>query len=314
MNRHALICQVQRLVMSIKYLLWGQSSGFGSIDMSHETTLSTDPPNSMERTINVNPPIADGDVKEPQLSEKWIFINGIAGEVFWLRLSCQKLARHFRRSVTGVFNRGDGLLWDVIECAGERTDEGRSSTSQINLIKRTESSVAAQKKLQETLIGALNQNHERVVVIAHSQGCLILRLSLDGLLQESEDIREKMLSRLCVFTFASPSLNWNVYKSKPTRLAGHARGVSMEHLSSHVHITEHFANKTDFVAKLGVLHAPSPDNGYVKTNVFINKSSEWIGHLFGTQYSLDPDDYVSGRNSALLKCAGGRQMPSRGEF
>jgi hypothetical protein len=100
-------------------------------------------------------------------------------------------------------------------------------------------------------------------------------------------IRErKNLKRLRVFTFRNPSYDWDfpdVY-------------------------TEHFANKEDFVAQLGVLR----DGRNYRGTIF--KNTSWTGHLFGAQYSLDPGDYEGDlpendpRISKLLTCAGGTDM------
>jgi hypothetical protein len=122
--------------------------------------------------------------------------------------------------------------------------------------------------------------------------------------------RGKMRSRLLVFTFANPSVDWKV-ETNPTPLASHAgEDVDMSHLSSHVRCTEHFANEEDFVARLGVLSSSMPPNsGY--SNIFINRDRACTGHLFGTQYSLDQGHYVdidglpNGHNSLLLKCVPG---------
>jgi len=62
---------------------------------------------------------------------------------------------------------------------------------------------------------------------------------------------------------------------------------------------EHFANDTDFVAKLGVLKrtvaagagAAMVSDGYSADTVFVN--TRWKGHLLGAQYSLNRDDYVN---------------------
>lgn len=62
-------------------------------------------------------------------NEKWIFINGIDTELFWLHLACKKLAKWPSREVTGVFNWGDGILWDSVESVGERDSQGNTGSS-----------------------------------------------------------------------------------------------------------------------------------------------------------------------------------------
>jgi hypothetical protein len=236
-------------------------------------------------------------------SEKhWLFVNGICGEYYWLDLSCKKLKARFGRETVGVFNRGDGILWDLVECAGERSAREQGSTgSQDRLIRRTASSRAAQELLRknlELMIGQADPDSDPagpdygLVVVAHSQGCLLLRLALEELIYNSDDTtRQKMKDRLCVFTFGNPSVHWQ---------ADNGLGPSLDSYSRR---TEHFANEGDFVAKLGVLrprHAADVYDGY--SNVYVNPT--WKGHLFGAQYSLDAGDYTKGDESWLI-CRGG---------
>jgi hypothetical protein len=53
---------------------------------------------------------------------------------------------------------------------------------------------------------------------------------------------------------------------------------------------------------------------YNRSSLFINHGEDWVGHLFGTQYSLRVEHYEErecskdGRCSKLLTCAGGRAM------
>ncbi|UKZ49580.1 hypothetical protein TrVGV298_003827 [Trichoderma virens] len=387
MNRHALICQVQRLARSIIYILKNVATSitFEEIDMSSETTLRSDDydtgtllevrPSGRQRVINATPagpgqPLAGNQLNEtdeeqqdemeeeqqdeteeeeqqdeteeeqPRVAnEKWLFVNGIATELFWLHLACKKLARQYSREITGVYNRGDGILWDLIECAGERNITGEGNArSQKRLIQRTSSSRGAQEKLKEQLEAALEQAgdgdgsvYKHVVVIAHSQGCLLLRLALEELVVEDAagtgNTRQTMLERLCVFTFGNPSVDWKLdlpddVVIAPLQNSGQSQ-MDLEFLSSHVLRTEHFANKVDFVAKLGVISEHRrADSGYAPEHVFVNEDPDWIGHLFGTQYSLDSRYYRAeqtngaiGDPSWLLTCRKKTSIrPARGEF
>lgn len=190
--------------------------------------------------------------------------------------------KKFKRKVRGIFNESDGIFWDLLECAGERNADGTAS-----IAERTRSSIAAQGKLRDKLENYLmKDNMDKIVVIAHSQGCLLPRLVLEELqLPQYSNLRDRMKNRLRVFTFGNPSLDWKV--------------------SNYCHHTEHFANEGDFVAKLGVLR----QNGGYGQATFISKNP---GHLFGAQYSLERGDY--GRhencdgNSRLLNCAGGSPL------
>jgi hypothetical protein len=394
MNRHAAICQLQRLAYSIIFILKGMTKSVDirtrddskPIGMTAATTLNSDAQSEpiitvrLEEVLEERPvarptkqPVKDvgkkagkpaavpseGEANTPSVNkengyeeeksdeaqtkqtdgipgdqqpkktqkvtnEKWLFVNGIAGEYHWTRLACKKLAKKYLRDLTGIFNRGDGILWDLVECAGERSARGEGTArSQKQLIKRTESSREAQAVLEEELKKALNGNDEHIVMIAHSQGCLLLRLALEKLIKDP-NFRRKMMRWLCVFTFGNPSVDWKVDDGVETRspiLAGDCgvfEGVAEEgetggkcyrHLSAYTLRTEHFANSRDFVAKLGVLSESRPtDSGY--DCVFINKNNDWIGHFFGSQYSLSAEDYEpeSGQTSWLLACEGGNSM------
>ncbi|GME37837.1 hypothetical protein BKCO1_37000155 [Neofusicoccum parvum] len=200
-----------------------------------------------------------------------------------------------------VYNRGDGILWDLIECAGQRTRYGyRCAESQKCIVQTTASSRAAQIALVNQLEDALvkaddGATYKYVVMVAHSQGCLVLRLALEQLLKSgSESVQKVMRERLCVFTFGNPSVEWKIG-------------------SAQVLHTEHFANEKDFVAKLGVMYDDKQkERGF--TNVFVNKEKEWTGHLFGTQYSLKPQHYTDGfqvkgsNRSWLLNCLEGESI------
>ncbi|KAK0736464.1 hypothetical protein B0T21DRAFT_401926 [Apiosordaria backusii] len=303
-NRHAVICQLQRLAVSLsRILLMGKNGqSLEQLPMNTELRSDFDDDNRISlipSTLSVTAP-ASWWARSTSYGEKWLFVNGIGGEYFWLQLYCEKLRDTYRRNILGVFNRSDGILWDLVECAGERDINGRQT-----LIRRTESSRAAQRTLERELSAAL-QNRESdgfIVMIAYSQGCLLLRHVLQEFAREDSH-REAMANRLRVFTFGNPSVDW---------MGTDAQGISAP-LCERVNYTEHFANGQDFVAKLGVLRTNQEEAlrnaGYIheRSSVFINHARDWVGHLFGTQYSLRVEDYEDGGHSKLLACAGGRAM------
>ena len=142
-------------------------------------------------------------------------------------------------------------------------------------------------------------------MIAHSQGCLLLRLTLEELAKKG-DFKDVMHHHLHVYTFGNPAYDWDVH--------------------AHTASTEHFANELDYVAKLGVLRQYSSDpresvnndltycslcrggdkkHLLPKQRIFVNNKGQ-SGHLFGSQYSLQSKDYdcVNGTGpSALLSRA-----------
>jgi len=326
MNRHAVISQVQRFFKSIVEVFRQAHLDIASFDMNSK--LETDSVKSVVITtaLQREPATVKKVVEVAKTSESWIFVNGIAGEFYWNHLSVQKLQDFFfdpdnqrsdtseevssrRTTITGVFNRSDGIFWDLIECAGERrpqdSDAGGRNTAALNnpfakptLSSRTASSREAQSQLSKVLRDALRDSSEsqrEIVMIAHSQGCLLLRLALEQIHSAADDkLRAVMRSRLRVFTFGNPAYDWDV----------HAYTAS----------TEHFANELDYVAKLGVLRKYSSDpseavkndlqycskckagdgkhlsRGDGKQVIFVNNKAQ-TGHLFGSQYSLQAADY-----------------------
>ncbi|TIC26228.1 hypothetical protein E3Q11_03157 [Wallemia mellicola] len=268
-----------RLILSLVSLLANKDkSSVENLDMN--TVLHTD----FKHGIAL-PPTTTAKLNAPE--EKWLFLNGICGEYQWLELGCNKLRDRFKKEITGIFNRSDGIIWDLIECAGERNEKNKRS-----LLQLTKSSMDAQNVLKKELVDALwpNTNGKaahQVVMIAHSQGCLILRLVLQKILDEykAKAQRDDLINRLNIFTFGNPGLDW---KTKD----------GSESLHRYTKLTEHFANKEDFVAKLGILNSYDFDQrGYLNDHVFI---SECKGHWFGSQYSLSKDDYYLGENSMFL--------------
>ncbi|RKK12521.1 hypothetical protein BFJ66_g16401 [Fusarium oxysporum f. sp. cepae] len=296
-NRHAIIYQVQRVALTlIAILKMGrkhvQPSGLGDLEMnvSLRSDFSRDgkppQPTYVSRLVGfpASPP-----------NEKWLFINGIANEFVWFQHSCDKIRDTFKREVKGIYNRSDGILWDLIECCGEHS----AATVKNDLIERTRSSKAAQDILEQELRDALwpvdRSAPDKVVMIAHSQGCLLLRLVLQTLVNEKprgSQKRRDMKERLRVFTFGNPSIDWSFIDE------------TKQSLSEYAKITEHFAHKADFVAMLGVVtHRHDQDSGYDDISVFY--STDGKGHLFGAHYPLGAEAYNAGAESTLLGAVNG---------
>ncbi|KAK5744122.1 hypothetical protein LTR17_002152 [Elasticomyces elasticus] len=292
MNRHAVICQLQRVAKSITQLFGKQNANLNEF---MDTELDSD----AGKDITEIPVLK----RAGQTDETWLYVNGIVGEAYWQALALKKLRDYFFDDpakgtsadtaergavIKAIFNRSDGLLWDLIECAGERRPDGVER----GINQRTQSSLKAQKALTGVLEKELREGNHDIFMLAHSQGCLLLRLSLEELIaSDDEGLKEAMKDRLLAFTFGNPSYDWEVHKN--------------------VKRTEHFANREDFVAKLGVLRfAGTLEDPYHCDDcanrtavhgqqlIFVNKERK--GHLFGAQYCLDKDEYSNGESSWLL--------------
>ncbi|EEU33993.1 uncharacterized protein NECHADRAFT_88998 [Fusarium vanettenii 77-13-4] len=124
--------------------------------------------------------------------------------------------------VTGVYNRSDGILWNFIECCGERR-----AAEPNTLIENTQSSKAGQKALEQEPRGALWPAAALQTLVTE--------------IPKGSPQRRIIKERLRIFTFGNPSVDWKVKNGT-------------EHpLSKYVNTTEHFANEADFVAMLGVV-------------------------------------------------------------
>lgn len=322
MNRHAALSQIQRFFKSIIEVFRQKDLNVGDFVM--DTKLETDCTGPAETITALK---REND--KVKTAETWLFVNGIAGEFYWNHLAITKIQDFFfdrdnnpedksdgiearRTIINGVFNRSDGILWDLIECAGERRPETSvarklpNTSCKAPLSSRTASSRDAQETLSKALRSALSDSKttgKDIIMIAHSQGCLLLRLALEELVSGKKgDFKDVMHKRLHVYTFGNPAYDWDV----------HAYTAS----------TEHFANELDYVAKLGVLrrYSSNPkesvknDLTYCsqcrkgdkhlhlpKQRIFVNNKGQ-SGHLFGSQYSLQSKDYdcVNGTGSSAL--------------
>ncbi|KAM0326683.1 hypothetical protein ACHAQA_006553 [Verticillium albo-atrum] len=301
-NRRAIVYQIQRVALTLTTILRmgrGHVPQGGLGDLRMNASLRSD----FDRAGNPPPATYDARFDAGQKpiypDERWLFINGIANEFVWFQRSCDKLRDTFRREVRGIFNRSDGILWDLIECCGERSAaEDEANT----LSDRTQSSRAAQEVLIKELSAALwptdSKPPTKVVMVAHSQGVLILRLALQRMIRDhaaGTQRREEMKERLHVFTFGSPSVDWQVVDA------------GLQPLSDYAKVTEHFAHEVDFVAMLGVVtHSGSAGTGYDGGSIFYSNGGR--GHLFGAHYPLGAESYDGGQRSNLLKAVGGRAL------
>ncbi|KNB19498.1 hypothetical protein FOXG_16762 [Fusarium oxysporum f. sp. lycopersici 4287] len=301
-NRNAVVCQAQRVTLTIVAIL---KMGRGKMpngldDVQLNVSLRSD------FDANANPPsptyisaLHGGPPSPP--NEKWLFINGIANEFFWFLGTAVVLilppAITFPKSYCITLVPTIMSPKRISSLPGERRD-GEPNT----LIERTQSSKAAQEALEQELRAALwpaaGKVPGKVVMIAHSQGCLVLRLALQTLATETpkgSPQRRIIKERLRIFTFGNPSIDWKVIDG------------TEQPLSKYVHTTEHFANETDFVAMLGVvMHRDDKGSGYDPNMVFYSKTGK--AHLFGAHYSLGVNAYHGGEKSQLLKAVNGTEI------
>ena len=121
--------------------------------------------------------------------ERWLFLNGVNCSGADLQNNVDAIAQVFGRPVLGVYNRTYGLMADILECVIQRC-----------LNYPTEDGRVAYEAVKSNLV---DPEVRRVVLIAHSQGCIEASLVLDRLYAEipaeiiSKLVRRALISYPC---------------------------------------------------------------------------------------------------------------------
>lgn len=161
--------------------------------------------------------------------ESWIFINGICTSRSGVQLIIRRLESLFQRPVTGILNRTLGPIVDLLECVIQR--DISYSTESIR-----EGFMETKKRLQDDKI-------DKVVLLCHSQGGIIVASILDQLM---DDLSTDLLDKLEVYTFANAASHF----SNPLRKSSDYLG--------RINYIEHYANGKDPVSQIGVLAFSTP--------------------------------------------------------
>ncbi len=253
-------------------------------------------------------------------NEHWFFINGIATNTDVARFNSAYLAHLFHRPVTVVQNASGSLTVDVLECM---LGKGlRVCDKQI----MTEPAWRAAAAILE----ALNADHiEHVIVIAHSQGTIIMSNVLAAieealksefatqddpewhaftrkLMGNVETETQKMLRNSLAHALAEFTRNKSekvmdrLKKLEIYTFANCADKMRYVHLTRPIPFMEHFANEFDWVARLGIL---SPLRGDSDATIEIDgpvyqQKGEW-GHLLNEHYLAFIDNYLYPRSGPL---------------
>jgi hypothetical protein len=181
--------------------------------------------------------------------EAWFFVNGIATDKDLLKLNGRYLSRLFQRPIELIYNPTEGPFSDLIECITGRTFDFVSAPSAY--------------ALERVSLALLNPDKERVVLMGHSQGGIIVAHVVNGLVERFSGDKTR-LGKLEVYTFASAC---DRIRTDP----------ELDTPERHVPFIEHFANTEDLVAQLGVLHGQLPIKGKVYT-------LEKPGHFLNAHY------------------------------
>ncbi|RIB18654.1 hypothetical protein C2G38_1966498 [Gigaspora rosea] len=226
--------------------------------------------------------LSDRQIRPPSLqigddktNEKWFFINGVAVDYGWLDENCKYIEKRFNKGVTGILNSSYGIFWDTMETI---------------LVRSFDIDVIAVRFATENILPVLkDEKIETVRLIAHSEGAVMANLIMRKLYIELSITNEvDFLKKLEVYTFANASREF----INPNNL---------------VRRIEHYANKRDPIAMVGVLSNIDNKQRF-QGEIFVNElRNDGKGHLLNTFYNFNASDYKSLRSNSpptLLKLPG----------
>jgi hypothetical protein len=103
--------------------------------------------------------------------ERWFFINGISNTPGMGFLNQKRLEQLFGRKITLIYNPTQGVFLDLLECIGGRTFEviATPAATAIHLVR----------------LALLNPKVTKVVLIGHSQGCIVSQTVLEHISPEA---------------------------------------------------------------------------------------------------------------------------------
>ncbi len=218
-------------------------------------------------------------------NEKWFFLNGIGTNEDMARINARMLSDIFKRPVTPLHNPTNGFIHDLVEVLNGRGNCRKTSIAQSAKDQIWSELQVIKEKLKTA--GPTGRKECKVVVIAHSQGGVIMSNVIGMLLEEHPG--DPLLDQLEVYTFAS------AHDEFPSPW-------DQERTVYDVPFCEHFANDNDFVARLGVING-----GGEKTtgNVYVNHGA---GHLLNFHYLRDFEKGKYGKDSRLFSLCNGKRL------
>ncbi|RPA96473.1 hypothetical protein L873DRAFT_1845397 [Choiromyces venosus 120613-1] len=206
--------------------------------------------------------------REIRDDENWVFVNGVAAGNHWLQANVDMISEIFGRPVIGIHNRTYGTVFDLVECLVQRCFSYATKDTRV-----------LYDHLKSVL---LDNNIRKCVVIAHSQGGIILSTALDSLFA---DVPSGAFEKMEIYTFGCAANHFNnpirfVPSSFQQQTPLTNPQAPEERLIKHI---EHYCNEHDFVARFGALHFAKDklSNRFVG-KVFENKGHG--GHLLNQHY------------------------------
>ncbi|WP_299017968.1 hypothetical protein [uncultured Photobacterium sp.] len=206
-------------------------------------------------------PAVNGTVNHKP-NEKWFFLNGIGTNEDMASVNAKMLNKIFKRPITPLHNPTNGFKNDLLEVAKGRLLNMRTSIAESAKAHIKDELIKMEKEI--TTANAGEKSTYKIVIIAHSQGGIIISNVVKLLIQDPEC--NSLLEHLEIYTFAS------AHDEYPSPWATHHK--------KNFPFTEHFANDSDYVAEVGVLNNVNKTRGkiYVKSGA---------GHLLNYHYLKD---------------------------
>ena len=179
--------------------------------------------------------------------EFWIFINGMGTTREIFNMNVKYLKTIFKRPINGIYNTTDSILVDFIECLIDKETSIMSDPAHVTLIY---------------ILDAIYK-YDKIVIIAHSQGALIISQVLIAL--KSLDLKVKHYKKIEIYAFGNTA-------------------SKMEYIHENYPYIETLANEFDFFSKLSnnVNNIKLKDKIKVDGEIFIRKNK--YGHLLNIHY------------------------------
>ncbi|PGH00505.1 hypothetical protein AJ79_08196 [Helicocarpus griseus UAMH5409] len=205
--------------------------------------------------------LGTGTGRNEHSDERWVFVNGVMVGNHGLQNNCDRLSWTFGRVITGIHNPTNGLVWDLLECIFQRSFSYNTYPTRYTYdhVKRYLTDPGVRK----------------VVLIGHSQGGIIVSMTLDMLFT---DLPVENIAKLEVYTFGSAASHFN----NPLRAVDPNCNPKSKQRAQVIKYIEHYVNGEDMVPRWGVLHNVRCVRTRYSGKVFIRNNA--TGHMFNQHY------------------------------
>jgi len=190
-------------------------------------------------------------------NEYWLFINGMGTTQDIHNINHEYLKKVFDRPINCVYNTTDSIFVDFIECVIDRETEVLTEPSLTTVVY---------------ILNALYR-YDKLVVIAHSQGCLIISQVLATLKKLNIDIN--LIKKMEIYAFGNTA-------------------SKMEYVVETYPYLETIANEYDFFSKFGnnVKNNKLQNSLKVDGNIYVANNK--YGHLLNIHYINSFDKSLPG--------------------